>query len=264
MVGAIDKGHLADWGKTSADYAAHRPGPPPSFYEQLNSHGIGLPDQTVMDLGTGTGVLARELAALGSIVSASDVSAGQVDMARELAEADGLKISWSVGTGSSIDAPDNSFDVVTALQCWWYFDHAKAIDEINRVLKPGGKLAICSFSFLPREDDVVAASEAMVLKHNPAWSGADWNGVVPIFGDTMPSEKYLIDKFVYDEDIPFTQEGWRGRMRALRGIGASLSETQVAAFDAEHKAMLDKLAGDRFTIKHRIDAHIYKFDEETL
>ncbi len=260
MVGAVDKGHKADWGETSRDYAAHRPGPPASFYEKLGERGIGVEGQSVLDLGTGTGVMARELARRGCRVAASDISSGQVDMAAELAAQACLDIDFKTGVASQIDWPDNSFDVVTALQCWWYFDHPKAIAEINRVLKPGGRLAVCSFSFLPKEDKIVAASEAMVLKHNPEWSGAGWDGTVPIFGDTMPDEKYLVGKFVYDEAIPFTRESWRGRMRALRGIGASLSVDAVEAFDREHEVLLNDIAGANFTILHRIDAHIYKFE----
>ena len=76
----------------------------------------------------------------------------------------------------------------------------------------------------------------------------------------MPDETYLSDKFIYDEPIPFTRESWRGRMRALRGIGASLPPDEVAAFDGEHAAMLEEMTENEFTIKHRLDAHIYQFD----
>ena len=76
----------------------------------------------------------------------------------------------------------------------------------------------------------------------------------------MPDEKYLTDKFVYDETIPFTRESWRGRMRALRGIGASLSTDNVRAFDQEHEVLLNDIVSAEFNILHRIDAHIYKFD----
>ena len=75
-----------DWGKTSTDYAKHRPGPPPSFYQRLAALGIGLPGQKVLDLATGTGVIARQLATQGSDVMASDISDEQVRMASELAQ----------------------------------------------------------------------------------------------------------------------------------------------------------------------------------
>jgi len=258
----IDKGRQADWGKTAQDYARHRPGPPDSFYTHLLAAGIGLKDQAILDIGTGSGVLARQFAGQGSRVTASDISEEQVAMARELARAQGLDIDWAVCRASELPYGDDQFDIVTACQCWWYFDHAKALAEIRRVLKPGGRLVICAFSFLPTEDAVVAASEKLVLKYNPDWSGAGWDGRVPIFPEGRPEDDYLVDMFVYDEAIPFTHESWRGRMRALRGIGATLDAAAIAAFDAEHQELLKALTPDPFTVLHRIDAHIYQFDEE--
>ena len=49
-----------------------------------------------------------------------------------------------------------------------------------------------------------------------------------------------------------------GRVRASRGIGATLNTQQVAAFDAEHEALLKNIAEPEFTIIHRIDAHILR------
>jgi hypothetical protein len=67
----IDHGRSIDWGATSRDYATFRPGPPNEFYDRLQVHGIGLPGQRVLDLGTGTGwshVRSRD-GALGSLES---------------------------------------------------------------------------------------------------------------------------------------------------------------------------------------------------
>ncbi|MFG0296977.1 MAG: class I SAM-dependent methyltransferase, partial [Maioricimonas sp. JB045] len=66
--GAIDAGNSVDWGRTSADYAVHRPGPPPSFFSRLAALGVGLEGQKILDLGTGTGVLARQFARQGAKV----------------------------------------------------------------------------------------------------------------------------------------------------------------------------------------------------
>jgi hypothetical protein len=68
----------------------------------------------------------------------------------------------------------------------------------------------------------------------------------------------LAAMFWYDEAIPFTRESWRGRIRACRGIGAALSEEAVGEFDAAHDALLREIAGERFTILHRLDAHFLR------
>ena len=84
--GAIDEGRTVDWGRASADYARYRPGPPPSFFARLAAFGVGLPSQRILDLGTGTGVLARQFAGQGAIVAGIDLSDGQIAQARDLAE----------------------------------------------------------------------------------------------------------------------------------------------------------------------------------
>ena len=68
--------------------------------------------------------------------------------------------------------------------------------------------------------------------------------------------------FCYDVPISFTRETWRGRMRASRGVGAVLNEEQVRAFDEEHAALLEEIAGEGFDVLHRIDAHIFVFKAE--
>jgi len=181
-------------------------------------------------------------------------------MAAELAKRQGLDVDFRHAPADARTFEENNFDVVTACQCWWYFDHGKVLAEIERVLKPGGRLVICFFSFLPREDRIVAASENLVLTYNPDWSGAGWDGTVPIMAEHIMPGQPKSDMFVYDEAIPFTRKSWRGRMRALRGIGASLSEAEIATFDAEHDALLASMTGENFTILHRIDAHIYDFN----
>jgi 2-polyprenyl-3-methyl-5-hydroxy-6-metoxy-1,4-benzoquinol methylase len=91
----VDGGIGADWGKTSRDYAEHRPGPPLSFYQKLAALEIGLPGQTVLDLGTGTGVIARQMARQGCKVWATHISDTQVKMAQTLATEENLDITFA-------------------------------------------------------------------------------------------------------------------------------------------------------------------------
>ena len=62
--------------------------------------------------------------------------------------------------------------------------------------------------------------------------------------------------FWFDAEVPFTRAGWRGRMRACRGVGASLGAAEVEAFDAALAAWLDDHAPAEFTVRHRIAAHV--------
>lgn len=247
-----------DWGKTSADYAKHRPGPPPSFYQRLWALGIGLPRQKVLDLATGTGVIARQLATQGSDVMASDISGEQVRMASELARMQGLKIDFQVAPADETQAADSSIDVVTANQCFLYFNTPRVLASLQRWLKPDGMLVISHFSWLPGVDPVAKASEALILQYNPNWQGAHYRGGTGPRYPGVPPAMHYCGYFYYDEEIAFTREAWMGRIRASRGIGATLDKKQVVSFDAEHEALLKNIAEPEFTITHRIDAHILK------
>jgi SAM-dependent methyltransferase len=176
---AIDRGHEIDWGRTSTDYALYRPGPPPSFFARLAALGVGLPGQRILDLATGTGVLAREFARRGAAVAGIDIAEGQLTMARQLAAADSLVIDFRRAPAEATPFDDGAFDCLTANQCWLYFDKARAIEEARRLLAPGGLLVVSHFSSLPLRDPVARASEALMLAHNPDWTGAGWAAEVP-------------------------------------------------------------------------------------
>ena len=295
---AHDGDRLIDWGKASSDYSIYRPGPPPSFYVRLAALGVGLPGQRILDLGTGTGIIARQFAQQGAHVSGVDISEEQIAAARELA-ADGLRApatepappppalpgvselfsslltkharpaafqaggsaEFLVARAECLPWQGPTFDLAIASQSWLYFDKAKTIRELRRVLKPGGWLVTSHFCWLPRVDEVARASEALVLEFNPQWSASDWSGHIPACPEWAEKIFDVRAMFYYDEPIPFTHESWRGRIRACRGVGASLSPDEVAAFDAAHAALLAKIAPDPFRVLHRIDAHVFQFKE---
>ena len=54
----------------------------------------------------------------------------------------------------------------------------------------------------------------------------------------------------FDLQVPFTRDSWNGRMRACRGIEASLTPEQVEAFEKEHSALLQRIAPESFEILH--------------
>jgi SAM-dependent methyltransferase len=262
-----------DWGKTSLDYVSYRHGQPESFFRKLFSLGVGLPGQYILDVGTGTGLIARKFARSGAFVAGIDVSEHQIRVARETTNAENLTVDFKVAKAEAIPFLNDSFDCVISSNSWQYFDKVKAVNEIKRILRPNGLLVICYFSWLPRLDNVARASENLALKFNPYWERENWNnsaeiddlvklgGVIVPFSSDSQGDVTLRGMFFYDVEIPYTREEWRGRMRASRGIGASLSEEQVVAFDEEHKELLYRITDDEFTVKHRVDAHIYSFKE---
>lgn len=252
---SIDGDNIIDWGRTSADYSTWRPNYPERFYDALALFGVGLPGQRILDLGTGVGFLALRFAQSGADVTGVDISAEQVEEAGRRALRLGVTAEFLVARAEETGLPDASFDVITASQSWLYFDKRRAIEEVRRLLRPGGTLVTSHFAWLPRLDPIARASEALVLKHNPKWSASDLSGEVPFQPEWAVSDFRVKAMFVFQEAIPFTRESWRGRIRACRGVGASLSSEQVEAFDREHVALLERIAPEYFSVLHSIDAH---------
>lgn len=237
----MDKGatFTADFGKTAEDYARHRASYPDWLFERLMRRGLVRPGMRALDLATGTGYLARGLAQRGLAVTGLDVSADMIAAATALDAAQGVSIEYAVGKAEKTGLPAARFDLVTVACAWHWFDRPRASAEVLRLLKPGGWLVVCSQDWLPLGNNVVARTEAIVQRHNPKWPFGGLDGLKPTFvGDLRTAGFESIESFSVDFDIPYSHEGWRGRMRASAAISGSLAPDQVQAFDAELAAML--------------------------
>ena len=229
----------ADFGRTADDYARHRAGYPDWLFERLMRRGLVRPGMRALDLATGTGYLARGLAQRGLTVTGLDIAPAMMDAAKALDAAQGLVIDYVVGKAEDTGLPPAQYDLVTAACCWHWFDRPKASAEVLRLLKPGGWMLICSQDWLPLGNNVVARTEAILQRHNPAWPYGGLDGMKPAFVRDLRAAGFRsIESFSIDFEIPYSHEGWRGRMRASAGVSGSLAPDQVQAFDAELAAML--------------------------
>lgn len=247
---SIDHGKGFDWSLASEDYAKYRDIYPEIFYRKIIELGLCVSGQKVLDLGTGTGVLPRSMAKYGAKFVGADISENQIAQAKKLSEAAGLDIDYVVAGAESFDFPDKSFDVVTACQCFMYFDKEIALPKIHRVLKNNGHFLILFMAWLPNESEIAKASEELVLKYNPFWTGGGMERYDLSTPDRLGGMFDVANTVTYDVDIPFTRQAWHGRMKACRGIGASeLSKEEIAAWEKEHMAYLEKQP-EVFSITH--------------
>lgn len=246
----IDSGNAFDWGKTSDDYAKYRDIYPAALYERLLDLGLCTKGQRVLDIGTGTGVLPRNMYSHGAKFVGTDIAENQIAQAKRLSLQNGMNISFICRATEQLDFPQNSFDAITACQCFFYFQHEIVAQKLHSFLMPDGRFAIVYMEWLPREDKIAATTEELVLQYNPLWSGCDETRHYEAIPDAYVQYFSLVHEEMFDAEVPFTQKSWSGRIRACRGIGASLSLDEIANFESEHLQLLERMAPEQFSILH--------------
>jgi GT2 family glycosyltransferase/ubiquinone/menaquinone biosynthesis C-methylase UbiE len=124
-------------------------------YEHLHRYALCLElvaGKSVLDIASGEGYGAALLASVAKSVTGVDIDATSVEHAKHLYYKPNL--SFLVGSCESVPQPDNSFDVVTSFETIEHHGkHEEMLDEIKRVLKPGGTLIISSPNRLTYSDE---------------------------------------------------------------------------------------------------------------
>ena len=122
------------FGSEAAAYERGRPSYPPEAIDWL----LPRAARDVLDLGAGTGKLTTRLVERGLDVVAVDPIAEMLELlSSALPDTPAL-----LGTAEQIPLPDNSVDAVLVAQAWHWFDPERAVAEVARVLRPGGRLGL--------------------------------------------------------------------------------------------------------------------------
>lgn len=128
----------AGFGRAADVYERARPEYPPDAVAWLADRLSLRPDRVVVDLGAGTGKLTRLLVPTGARMIAVEPQAEmRAVLERAVPEAEARE-----GTAEALPLADSSADAVTVASAFHWFEPAKALPEIARVLCPGGRLAV--------------------------------------------------------------------------------------------------------------------------
>jgi SAM-dependent methyltransferase len=122
----------------AADYEAARPSYPPDAVAWLVENLRLEPGRRVVDLAAGTGKLTRLLAPTGAELIAAEPVAGMRDAFRSVLPA----VPMLATTAEQLAFRDASLDAVTVAQAFHWFDHERAIAELARTLRPGGRVGL--------------------------------------------------------------------------------------------------------------------------
>lgn len=124
--------------------------------------------QRVLDVACGTGVLARaareRVGERGSVVGL-DLNPGMLAVARRVEP----RVEWREGRAEDLPFPDASLDaVVSQFGLMFFEDRPRALGEMQRVLKPGGRLAVAVWDSIERSPGYAAMNELLLAELGPA------------------------------------------------------------------------------------------------
>lgn len=251
------EGILGDrFGLEVEDYALHRADFPAAGLDQMVLLGVGKPDQCLIDLGCGTGTMARQLAGRDCRVTGLDVDMRMLEAARRLA-VDGPqprhRLSWLCGSAEETGLRDQSFEVATAAQCWHWFDGKVAAAEVRRILAPSGRLCVCGFDWLPLSGTLPGLTESLIEVHNPAWDLGGIRDPGPeALADLQSAGFAEENSFTFDIDVIYDRNSWRRRIGASAGI-VNLDKEAREAFDFQLATEMDEqFPGEEVVAPHRV------------
>ena len=207
------------------------------------------PSDRVLDLGCGTGIVARRLRDRlggGARITGLDASAQMIAQARALAP----EIDWQVGNAMALPSGDGSFDLVLCQQMLQFVgDRAAAAREMRRVLAPGGRLLLSTWrarSEQPMYEVVCRIAE----RHLGAASDRRFS-----LGDDAALRTLLVDAGFADVAVQVVTITERSAefptLLNVRAMGFDLEslpdaerERRLAAVETETTAALARFAGD--------------------
>jgi SAM-dependent methyltransferase len=181
------------FGADAGRYNRARPSYPAPLIETIIA---GSPGRRVLDVGCGTGIVARAFQSAGCSVLGVEPDPRMAEVAR----AGGLEVE--VTKFEDWDPAGRPFDAVVAGQAWHWVDPVAGAAQAARALRPGGRLALFWNSFLPPAD----LGEAMSGLPGPErYAGlcdgaADGMRQAGAFGDP--------ERWRFDWDQPYTRDEW--------------------------------------------------------
>ena len=227
---------------------------PEVLFERLLADGSLAPGGAVLDLHCGGSNIARGLALRGFALTGIDHSAPLLAHAAELDRLAGVTVTQWRARVENAEFPAASFDAITAGQCWQACERPRTLALARGWLRPGGRLLIAQYEWLPLAGNVVQDSERLILACNPGWTAHSGSGLHPLWLKEV-AEAGFVDLRTWSLDIEesCSHVAWRKRVRACPAVAALSDEARVQRLDVELMAMLaERHASEPMAVPYRL------------
>ena len=253
-----------NFGNVAENYLKYRDDIPDSLIKGLEKRGVAIAGSKVADLGAGPGLLSKMLSDRGAIVDAVEPSAELIEVEEHIsAMTRGLILCRNT---EDTGLPSNSYDIVVVMRAWHWFDREKTIDEVRRILKPGGHLVIMDSGFtsaskIVKESMKIIQSYSTDKQIRPAGTKDMATQMINSFPvewfDEWKYAKFdLMDLYKVDYEVKFTNEEWAGRLSSVSWLAAFKEKQRKNTLNRISSYLEDNFPDGRHKIPHILSVAI--------
>lgn len=227
---------LGDFSSQAQAYARARPGYPTQIVEQLIAEARVEPGARIVELGAGTGLFTRALVERGLEVVAIEPSAAMREQAPALPGVD-----WREGSFEACPLADGEAAWVVAAQAFHWADPPRALAELRRILRPGGRLSVLWNDRDLERSALLRFTRALIEARVPGFDEAyrqrDWAAELISTGDFVEVEALEVRHAVRMSHARVL-ELWRSHNKlnhACRDTGIEGFLAELAAYMGAHE-----------------------------